>query len=119
MAETPRSLKRKISPPPLRKPSNTDSIYNDSCNVPTPAAVEAGQAEVTDHLDYFCKQLSSHQRPPIDGERRLSMSAFRTLYKNNEHPRGRHFVIHQHDHPVAGAFYIMFNRQPSWIQAHA
>ena len=35
----------------------------------------------------------------------LSASAFKDLYERNQHKNGRHFVIHQHDHPVAGVHY--------------
>ena len=35
----------------------------------------------------------------------LSVGAFENLYERNQHVHGRHFVIHQHDHPVAGVHY--------------
>lgn len=89
----PDSLARDISPPPTRK-------RPDARAEPTVAAVEAGQAEIRNHLEYFSKHLQELSRP-TNGPR-LSIDAFRSLYARNQHPKGRHFVIHQHDHPISG-----------------
>lgn len=35
----------------------------------------------------------------------MPINEWKDLYSRNEHPHGRHFVIHQHDHPVAGPHY--------------
>lgn len=32
----------------------------------------------------------------------MSIDDFKDLYRRNQHQHGRHFVVHQHDHPVAG-----------------
>ncbi|KAJ6442908.1 Protein STB2 [Purpureocillium lavendulum] len=74
--------------------------------LPSAAAIESGATIITDHLAHFAADISSHvlQSPPLRPP--LSISSFTTLYKDNEgSPRGAHFVIHQHDHPVAGTHY--------------
>lgn len=67
------------------------------------AAIEAGKILVEDHLSVFSAQLkrSTKCRPgPF-----LSIEGFVDLYQRNQHKHGRHFVVHQHDHPVAGVHY--------------
>jgi len=117
------SLTRSISPPLTRKASSVriqkpksavaasndhhqDEPLTNNKSVelldaePTLAAIEAGQAQIRDHLEYFSRAFSSVIRP-VSGPR-LSIDDFRALYKRNQHPHGRHFVIHQHDHPISG-----------------
>jgi hypothetical protein len=36
---------------------------------------------------------------------RLPIDKWIDLYRHNEDAQGHHFVIHQHDHPVAGTHY--------------
>ncbi|KAJ5824162.1 hypothetical protein N7447_006502 [Penicillium robsamsonii] len=70
------------------------------------AAIEAGQVEVTDHLTTISTKLKEYVRPlPKQPIPRLPIKEWIELYKRNEHPEGRHFVIHQHDHPIAGPHY--------------
>lgn len=74
------------------------------------AAVEAGEGAIRDHLRYFTTQLTSRIRPMPSNpagppETRLSIQDFVDLYQRNQNPGGHHFVIHQHDHPVAGTHY--------------
>ncbi|KAK0275909.1 hypothetical protein LTR35_010678 [Friedmanniomyces endolithicus] len=120
----PASLTRCISPPPKRKASATgvadltrvgdgadaqgaegdigikaDKVMLLDAN-PTLAAIESGQAQIRDHLEYFAKHFERVLRPPRSP--RLSIDDFRLLYKRNQHPQGRHFVVHQHDHPISG-----------------
>lgn len=66
------------------------------------AAVESGQEIITNHLEHFSTILSSHtQHSPL-----LSVPDYSELYKSSiGNPHGAHFVIHQHDHPVAGTHY--------------
>ncbi|KAI7534803.1 hypothetical protein KC331_g12364 [Hortaea werneckii] len=115
------SLVRSISPPPTRKGSKIREDSNqasqrgpspksevlDSVNKqdaePTLAAVEAGHAQIKDHLEYFVKHLSHTIRP--NSGPRLSTKDFQSLYKRNQHAQGHHFVIHQHDHPISGVHY--------------
>jgi len=120
----PASLTRGISPPPKRKASTTgvadltrvgdgadtqgaegeNEIKNDKVMLldanPMLAAIEAGQVQIRDHLEYFAKHFESVLRPPRSP--RLSIDDFRLLYKRNQQPHGRHFVVHQHDHPISG-----------------
>jgi hypothetical protein len=71
----------------------------------TLAAIEAGQVEVTDHLSIVSSRLSQSARPAISHVPRLQIADWVSLYQRNQHLEGRHFVIHQHDHPIAGPHY--------------
>jgi len=111
---TPTSLRASISPPPprikrtkLRGLGPSDEQHGET---PTPnlAAIEAGRAQIPNHLAHFSTHLSPLVRPVPDTSSqppRLSMHAWKNLYIRNQHPQGRHWVIHQHDHPVAGVHY--------------
>ncbi|CAK3770267.1 Hypothetical predicted protein [Lecanosticta acicola] len=103
----PDTLAREISPPPLRKNSTAiDSRHlpeehsRTGSGDPSLAAVEAGEVNIRDHLDYFVNHLSAASRP-TNGPR-ISFDDFGDLYKRNQHARGHHFVVHQHDHPISG-----------------
>jgi hypothetical protein len=121
----PSSLARDISPPrPLKRRKLfgtttlnrlTDTKPKTLSNIapiaaipdiePTLAAVEAGKAKIDDHLAYFKAHLakaSRHTQPDVP---RLSIPSFASLYQSNSHPHGHHFVIHQHNHPIAGVHY--------------
>lgn len=104
MQREPSTLSRDISPPPSRKNSSAAPKPTKPPEAePSLAAIEAGQAEIRDHLDYFANHLQSVFRPcPAP---RLDIDAFRNLYTRNEHKHGCHFVVHQHDHPVSGVHY--------------
>lgn len=71
------------------------------------AAVEAGRTVIADHVAHFSAALSRATRVPFPpGAPRLSVEGYRALYEMNVgSARGAHFVIHQHDHPVAGTHY--------------
>ena len=109
----PHSLRASISPPPSRArkaPRQTTGYFARQGSrvanlsehaTPSLAAVEAGKAQIRNHLDYFSSHLSSFARRSAP----LSIRAFEHLYKRNQHEHGRHYVIHQHDHPVAGVHY--------------
>lgn len=111
----PISLRASISPPPSRArrknpvhsshTNNQQTTTQPSSEHPTLslAAIEAGHTKIKNHVAHFSARLSFHIRQlqnPL-----LSMPAFRDLYKRNQHPHGRHWIIHQHDHPVAGVHY--------------
>lgn len=72
---------------------------------PSTAAIEAGEEAVTDHLSHFASVLAARvisSAPPP----RLPIANYAALYRSNEgSAHGAHFVIHQHDHPVAGTHY--------------
>lgn len=72
---------------------------------PSLAAIEAGTVEVTDHLKIFSTRLARCARPVAPQVPRLPIRDWVDLYERNLHPNGRHFVIHQHDHPIAGPHY--------------
>ncbi|KAL9107926.1 MAG: hypothetical protein Q9227_007248 [Pyrenula ochraceoflavens] len=93
------TLDRDISPPPSRRKLNIESSQ------PSSAAVEAGQAKVEDKVGFFDQKIRSVSRPLIHLNSRISHEAWLDLYKRNLHPGGHHFVVHQHDHPVAGTHY--------------
>ncbi|KAI1031427.1 hypothetical protein LB504_000458 [Fusarium proliferatum] len=69
---------------------------------PTAADIESGSATVEDHLSHFKAHLSRH----ILNQSPLSISSYTSLYTENfGSSAGAHFVIHQHDHPIAGTHY--------------
>lgn len=80
---------------------------------PSLAAVEAGTAQITDHLALFTSQHSealekcqqTHHTNDINQMQLLPIPQWTSLYLQNFHPNGHHFVIHQHDHPIAGTHY--------------
>lgn len=74
--------------------------------LPSTAAIESGATTIADHLAHFTADLSSHVLFSPAVHHQLSVSALSSLYEANEgSPNGAHFVIHQHDHPVAGTHY--------------
>lgn len=105
MQREPSTLSRDISPPPSRKASNAPQPQSNrtSANAPSLAAIEAGQAEIRDHLKYFAQHLEAARRPRSGLS--LSISDFRSLYQRHQHQHGCHFVVHQHDHPISGVHY--------------
>ncbi|RYP38997.1 hypothetical protein DL766_000637 [Monosporascus sp. MC13-8B] len=74
---------------------------------PSAAAVEAGEGHVDDHLGYFSRILTKATLSPFpSGIPHLAVERYQKLYTANfGNPRGAHFVVHQHDHPVAGTHY--------------
>ena len=107
--DIPSSLRRTVSPPPRgRKKDERVRDGDKDPRVPgvkaepSLAAVEAGEAKIRDHLAYFSDHLRAASRPIVKASKRLSIDDFADLYRRNQHPHGRHFVVHQHNHPVAG-----------------
>lgn len=91
------SLHRPVSPPPVRPASGSL------------AALEAGKESVKDPLQTVSARLRKFTRnttrdytSPLE---LLQIDDWKALYTRNSHNSGRHFVIHQHDHPVAGPHY--------------
>ncbi|KAI1768221.1 DNA polymerase ligase-domain-containing protein [Hypoxylon sp. FL1150] len=74
---------------------------------PEASSVEAGKAKIEDHLDYFTGILTKAVLSPAPlGVPRLSIEGYRKLYEaNSGNPKGAHFIVHQHDHPIAGTHY--------------
>lgn len=110
------SLSAPVSPPPTKIFIKGDKYGNDGDVIPlnasqpntssSLAAIEAGQVEVIDHLSTISTRLKQCIREiPNESIIRLPIQEWIDLYRRNEHPEGRHFVIHQHDHPIAGPHY--------------
>ncbi|KAI1384113.1 DNA polymerase ligase-domain-containing protein [Hypoxylon trugodes] len=74
---------------------------------PRAPAIEAGEIKINDHLNYFSDRLSKAVLSPFPQDMpRLLIGDYRKLYETNYgNPRGSHFIIHQHDHPIAGTHY--------------
>ncbi|KAI5244593.1 hypothetical protein E4T42_07102 [Aureobasidium subglaciale] len=96
----PASLNRDISPPPTRR-SRKHKIGASA----TPAAIEAGQARLLDPISYFLDHFSKVARSLKPDYPRLDLAAWTQLWRNNQGQHGRMFVVHQHDHPIAGVHY--------------
>ncbi|PKY02073.1 hypothetical protein P168DRAFT_240099 [Aspergillus campestris IBT 28561] len=90
------SLHASVSPPRKR---------STPAKQPHLAAIEAGQVQVTDHPAIISSRLTQCIRPFPPESPCLDVAAWLGLYRRNVHPRGRHFVVHQHDHPIAGVHY--------------
>jgi len=117
----PASLARDISPPrpskrrrtsaaDVRSSKSKATVHSDATRtvakaLPALAAVEAGKVKIDDHLTYFRSHLvKSSRNTPLDVSR-LSTDDFSALYQSNANPYGHHFVVHQHNHPIAGVHY--------------
>ena len=94
------SLREGISPPPARK-----TKPDEEPPATTTAAVEAGTVHVNDHVAFWGAKLSNFTRPSRHGLPQLSKDEWLDIYQRNQHKNGHHFVVHQHDHPVAGTHY--------------
>lgn len=102
----PPSKRSKRSPPETGEPARYPQSWDHQLsNGPTTsqAAIEAGEVLIKDHLKFFSEQLQQVVKGGPGP--RLSIEGFADLYQRNQHRRGRHFVLHQHDHPVAGLHY--------------
>ena len=102
----PTSLDAPVSPPKKRSHSHTRSSktrleVSHSAST-TLAVLEAGSVQICDHLSHFSLHL---QKYIIPSKAFLTMRDFQDLYTRNKNAKGRHFVIHQHDHPIAGTHY--------------
>lgn len=107
------SLVRDVSPP-TRKHASAPAVCSSSASErgqTTPsdlkkseaAAIEAHEIVIRDHFAYFVQHLSSMSR--TNPKPKITIEQFADTYQRNQHSRGAHFVIHQHDHPVAGVHY--------------
>ncbi|KAJ4137521.1 hypothetical protein NW768_003108 [Fusarium equiseti] len=93
-----------LIPNPFIKKRNLEWTLDSSSSIQPPktADIESGSATVDDHLTHFKNHLSKHIISPTS----LSISDYASLYTANAgSQQGAHFVIHQHDHPVAGTHY--------------
>ncbi|KAH0492511.1 hypothetical protein TgHK011_007460 [Trichoderma gracile] len=97
---------RPISPPPTTTTTSKPTAPASTTTTTTTAQIEAGAVQISDHLTRFSSSLSSHLRPTSADVPRLSIARYARLYETCAgSPGGAHFVVHQHDHPVAGTHY--------------
>jgi hypothetical protein len=111
----PLTLARGVSPPPVRRdapkqiaqqPTSPRAKRGKGHNAePSTADVEAGLQDVDDHVAFFSAKLASFTNPDIKQSPIISHRDWLSLYHRNCTPEGHHFVVHQHDHPVAGTHY--------------
>ncbi|RDW93816.1 uncharacterized protein DSM5745_01138 [Aspergillus mulundensis] len=97
------TLDRPISPPPTRPLTRNGPTGNDSL-----AALEAGKEETQNAVERISARLRRYVVDRNNIPKQVSLitiDAWKALYNRNCHPTGRHFVIHQHDHPIAGPHY--------------
>ncbi|KAK5090517.1 hypothetical protein LTR05_000690 [Lithohypha guttulata] len=102
------SLARTVSPPCSAKKvsrANDDLPHTKSVS----AAIEAGEQTITDHVAFYSNHLLSalsSRSWPDPTSPRLNHSNWIDLYTRNAGSlKGSHFVVHQHDHPIAGTHY--------------
>lgn len=71
------------------------------------ALIENNTVKITDHLAWFSKLLAKAILEPFPaGQPLLTIPAYQSLYNRSfQSPAGAHFVVTQHDHPVAGPHY--------------
>lgn len=110
----PSSLHRSVSPPrnPRRRSnhaattttSTTPRSDHPSTETST-AAVEAGQVSIDDHVTFFSTKLLAARLPDLINQPNISHREWLDLYQRSLTDRGHHFVVHQHDHPIAGTHY--------------
>ena len=89
--------------PPLVKRRRLDSPRTPTQpqSQPSPAAIEAGKAQIDDHLTYFLALYAKCSRATsLPAQPTISLDALTKLYTHHAgSPSGHSFVIHQHDHP--------------------
>ncbi|KFG78447.1 ABC1 domain containing protein [Metarhizium anisopliae] len=106
-----RNLQWTLSPPkPPNPSSHPNAPSSPKCNTttnkpspPTTAAIESGKAHITNPLAHFTTHLGNHVLPcpaPL-----LPIPSYASLYAGSLTSQSSHFVIHQHDHPIAGLHY--------------
>ncbi|KAG5921521.1 hypothetical protein E4U61_006631 [Claviceps capensis] len=100
-----RNLNWTLDPPALQIPHTQTSDPNaQQQDHPSTSAVEASEFHPADHLAHYTNLLTRHALPSALSL--LSIPSYTSLYQSHAlNPRGSHFVIHQHDHPIAGTHY--------------
>lgn len=71
------------------------------------ALIENNTIKITDHLAWFSNLLAKAILNPFPaGQPHLTIPTYQSLYNRSfQSPAGAHFVVTQHDHPVAGPHY--------------
>lgn len=69
--------------------------------------IENNTVKITDHLAWFSNLLAKAILEPFPaGQPHLTIPVYQSLYNRSfQSPAGAHFVVTQHDHPVAGPHY--------------
>ncbi|KAK5092490.1 hypothetical protein LTR70_005452 [Exophiala xenobiotica] len=97
------SLARTVSPPLTVKKRRGDVCEEEKSAT---AAVEAGEKNVADQLTFWSTHSLAALRPQTPGVPRLNHREWIELYERNAGSlKGCHYVVHQHDHPIAGTHY--------------
>lgn len=58
---------------------------------------------INDQLDKWLERSKEIENRPV--RPLLSVERLLELFRRNDNPHGHHFVVHQHDHPIAGLHY--------------
>ncbi|KAK5992837.1 hypothetical protein PT974_06259 [Cladobotryum mycophilum] len=107
--QTPQSESSSSAAPAAEPTEPTETPRPTTTITPTTTAdIESGAVQITDHLAHFASHLSSHILPPSEDVKipKLSILDYTSLYESCAgNTNGAHFVIHQHDHPIAGTHY--------------
>lgn len=99
--------KRNVSEPETHQEESVPQHLTSSADKKT-ALIESGKLQVANPLSIFSSRLRACTRPlnPSHPQTsRLPIPSWTNLYQRNQHPQGNHFVVHQHDHPIAGPHY--------------
>ena len=113
------SLARTVSPPIASRKrkvqTHVEGVVDTRNTQPRPksgisgslsAAIEAGERTVIDEAAFYINHVRPLIRPPLPNKPRLGYEAWVDLYRSNaNYIQGKHFVVHQHDHPIAGTHY--------------
>ncbi|KAK2594788.1 hypothetical protein QQS21_007475 [Conoideocrella luteorostrata] len=100
------------SSPPVQTPNNSDNVNSDTSPGITPSNppakpstsdIESGSAQINDHLIHFTTHLARRILPSLSPL--LPIANYSSLYTSSLSHQASHFVIHQHDHPIAGTHY--------------
>lgn len=106
VSDTAQAISHDLESSPGNSSSPSNVSISATKHATSTADVEAGVVQFSDHLGQFVAELSSRLAPDATESPKLSIDAFSSLYKENAGSvDGAHFVIHQHDHPVAGTHY--------------
>lgn len=105
-AGPPTSLSAPISPPSSsrREPGKLNKASHEQyrCSSTDDALLHgAKRSKRKDHSTTITPVESAHLYPPP----LLPLPSAMSLYRRNQNAQGHHFVIHQHDHPIAGLHY--------------
>lgn len=94
------------------------SVQTPQDGLSASAAIENNTVNITDHLAWFSSLLTKATLQPFPaGQAHLTIPAYQSLYNDSfQSSAGAHFVVTQHDHPIAGPHYdlrLQINRDSS------